>query len=44
VHLESGELFVVPSGQRHRPVADAGPAHALLLERPETTQYGEEPH
>jgi mannose-6-phosphate isomerase-like protein (cupin superfamily) len=43
VHLESGELFVVPRGQRHRPVADAGPAHALLLERPETKQYGEEP-
>jgi quercetin dioxygenase-like cupin family protein len=41
VHLESGELFVVPRGQRHRPVADAGPAHALLLERPETKQYGE---
>jgi mannose-6-phosphate isomerase-like protein (cupin superfamily) len=42
VHLEAGELFVVPRGQRHRPVADAGPAHALLLERPETKQYGEE--
>ena len=42
VHLEAGELFVVPRRLRHRPVADAGPAHALLLERPETKQYGEE--
>jgi len=43
IHLESGELFVVPRGHRHRPVADAGPAFALLLERPETKQYGEDP-
>ena len=43
VHLEAGELFVVERGQRHRPVAEAGPAYALLLERPETKQYGEEP-
>jgi mannose-6-phosphate isomerase-like protein (cupin superfamily) len=42
IHLESGELFIVPSGHRHRPVADAGPAFALLLERPETKQYGED--
>ena len=42
VHLESGELFVVPRGRRHRPVADAGPAYALLLEKPETKQYGED--
>ncbi len=41
MHLESGELFVVPRGQRHRPVADAGPAYALMLEKPETKQYGE---
>jgi hypothetical protein len=31
----------VPSGQRHRPVAEAGPAYAVLIERPETKQYGE---
>ena len=43
VHLEAGELFVVERGVRHRPVAEAGPAYALLLEKPETTQYGEEP-
>ena len=41
-HLAPGELFVVPRGQRHRPVADAGPAFALLIERTETKQYGEE--
>jgi quercetin dioxygenase-like cupin family protein len=42
VHLEAGELFVVPRGQRHRPVAEVGAAYALLLETPETKQYGEE--
>jgi mannose-6-phosphate isomerase-like protein (cupin superfamily) len=41
-HLEAGELYVVPRGERHRPVADAGPAIALLIERSETKQYGEE--
>jgi quercetin dioxygenase-like cupin family protein len=39
VTLSAGELFVVPSGTRHRPVA-AQTAHALLIERPETRQYG----
>jgi quercetin dioxygenase-like cupin family protein len=39
VTLSAGELFVVPKGTRHRPVA-AQPAHALMLERPETRQYG----
>jgi mannose-6-phosphate isomerase-like protein (cupin superfamily) len=39
VTLRAGELFVVPSGIEHRPVAD-DPAHALMLERPETLQYG----
>ena len=39
VTLRSNELFVVPTGTRHRPVAEAT-AHALLLERPETKQYG----
>jgi mannose-6-phosphate isomerase-like protein (cupin superfamily) len=42
VLLEPGELYVVPRGTRHRPVAESGPAYALLLERPETKQYGEE--
>ena len=47
IELEGGDpvalgplyLFVVPRGTLHRPVADAR-AHALLLERPETKQYG----
>jgi hypothetical protein len=43
VLLEAGQLFVVPRGTRHRPVADAGPAWTLLLERPETEQYGDSP-
>jgi mannose-6-phosphate isomerase-like protein (cupin superfamily) len=42
VHLEPGELYVVERGRRHRPVAEAGPAYALLIERAETKQYGEE--
>jgi quercetin dioxygenase-like cupin family protein len=41
-HLSPGELFVVPHGVRHRPVADAGPAYTLLIERSETKQYGED--
>jgi mannose-6-phosphate isomerase-like protein (cupin superfamily) len=39
VALGPGDLFVVPRGTRHRPVAE-GTAHALLLERIETQQYG----
>ena len=39
VELSAGSLFVVPRGVRHRPVADQ-PAVALMLERPETKQYG----
>lgn len=39
VTLRPGDVFVVRSGVEHRPVADA-PAHAVLLERPETLQYG----
>ena len=42
VSLESGDVFVVPRGQRHRPVADPGPAYGIVLEKPETKQYGEE--
>jgi len=40
VTLSAGDLFVVPAGEPHRPVADSGPAYALLIERPETKQYG----
>lgn len=40
VLLDPGGLFVVPKGVRHRPVADE-PAVTLLIERPETKQYGE---
>ena len=39
IELRAGQLFVVPRGTRHRPVAD-GDAVTLLLERPETLQYG----
>jgi mannose-6-phosphate isomerase-like protein (cupin superfamily) len=39
VTLNAGELFVVPAGKEHRPVADA-PAYTLLFEREETRQYG----
>jgi mannose-6-phosphate isomerase-like protein (cupin superfamily) len=39
VRLGEGQLFVVSRGMRHRPVADA-PAYTLLIERPETLQYG----
>jgi len=42
VHLEPGELFVVPKGLAHRPIADS-PAHVLLIERPETDQHGRKP-
>jgi mannose-6-phosphate isomerase-like protein (cupin superfamily) len=41
IPLQAGELFVVPRGVRHRPVAEET-AHALLLERPETHPYGNE--
>ncbi|GAA2007026.1 hypothetical protein GCM10009799_38210 [Nocardiopsis rhodophaea] len=41
VVLTPGDIFVVQRGLRHRPVADR-PAHALLVERPETKQYGNE--
>jgi mannose-6-phosphate isomerase-like protein (cupin superfamily) len=40
VALGEGDLFVVARGTRHRPVADR-PAHALLMEKPETAQYGD---
>ena len=42
VEMTRGTLFVVLRGTRHRPIADRGPAYALLVERPETLQYGNE--
>lgn len=39
VVLSAGDIFVVPRGLRHRPVA-AEVAHALMVEHPETKQYG----
>src|SRR5918996_4376335 len=39
VTLRAGELFVVLRGMEHRPVAEER-AHGLMLERPETKQYG----
>jgi mannose-6-phosphate isomerase-like protein (cupin superfamily) len=39
VELRAGQLFVVPRRTRHRPVAERD-AVTLLLERPETLQYG----
>lgn len=40
VTLAAGELFVVPHGVEHRPVADEV-AYTLLFEREETKQYGD---
>jgi mannose-6-phosphate isomerase-like protein (cupin superfamily) len=40
VELGPGDLFVVPMGVEHRPMADDGPAYAVLVERAETKQYG----
>ncbi len=39
VDLAAGDVFVVPRGLRHRPVAEHA-AHVLMLEKPETRQYG----
>ena len=39
VELNPGQLVVVPRGLRHRPLAERT-AHTLLLEKPETKQYG----
>ena len=41
IALERGDLYVVPRDVRHRPVADGGPAYALLIEAPQTLQYGD---
>jgi mannose-6-phosphate isomerase-like protein (cupin superfamily) len=37
--LRAGELFVVPAGVEHRPVAEQV-AHAILMEKSETLPYG----
>jgi quercetin dioxygenase-like cupin family protein len=42
VELHAGQLFVVPKRVQHRPIATE-PAFALLIERPETLQYGNNP-
>ena len=39
VQLGTGEMYVVPRGVEHRPVADRR-AVTLMLERPDTLQYG----
>jgi mannose-6-phosphate isomerase-like protein (cupin superfamily) len=39
VTLRAGDMFVVPAGVEHRPIADEV-AHTLLLEKPQTQQYG----
>ena len=39
VTLAAGDLFVVPKGTEHRPVAEAA-AYALMVEQQETRQYG----
>ena len=39
VTLASGDLFVVPQGVEHRPVAPST-AYGLVIERRETKQYG----
>jgi quercetin dioxygenase-like cupin family protein len=41
VELAAGDIFVVSRGIEHRPVAERR-AVVLLLERPETLQYGNE--
>jgi mannose-6-phosphate isomerase-like protein (cupin superfamily) len=41
VVLAAGELFVVPRGVEHRPVADDGEVHVLLIERQGTPNTGD---
>jgi mannose-6-phosphate isomerase-like protein (cupin superfamily) len=39
VTLKQGDIFVVPKGVEHRPVADST-AYSLVVEQVETKQYG----
>ncbi|KZM70318.1 cupin domain-containing protein [Nocardia terpenica] len=39
ITLRRGDIFVVPRGVDHRPVAEE-PAYGLMIERPDTKQYG----
>ncbi len=39
VTLGAGQIFVVPAGAEHRPIAD-DVAYSLVFEREETKQYG----
>ena len=41
VTLGPGELFVVPRGVEHRPVADEGEVHILLIETQGTPNTGD---
>lgn len=41
VELGPGDLCVVPRGVEHRPVADAGEAHVLLIEPAGTRNTGD---
>lgn len=41
IELHEGEMFVVPKGVRHNPVADAE-CHVMLIERKSTTHTGSE--
>jgi mannose-6-phosphate isomerase-like protein (cupin superfamily) len=41
VELGPGELFVVPKGVEHRPVASKGVAHVLLIEPHGTVNTGD---
>lgn len=43
VTLSKGELFVVPRGVEHRPVARSGEAHLLLIEPTGTPNTGNPP-
>ena len=40
VHLAEGELFIVPQGVEHRPVADEE-AHIMLIEKSHTPNSGD---
>ena len=39
IQMTRGDVFVIPAGVEHRPVADSV-AHCLLIEKPDTLQYG----